>query len=124
MHFSNKPVLQFRSYSDDQIIHESNHRRTKSSQSVDLFSLVIPPNHDSSLSSLICPICSLPMIKPILLPCQHTFCFKCIKNNQQIRVGSSPIHSNSCLLSNDNQIKSVILVYNDKVKTSLFKEEK
>jgi hypothetical protein len=47
------------------------------------------------------------MLKPTLLPCQHTFCFKCIQNNQQIRVGSSPAQSNNCLLSNDNHTKLI-----------------
>ena len=108
MHFYNKSFIQFRSYSDEQIAHHSNHRRSNSSQSADLFTLVIPKNHDSSLSSLICPICSLPMMKPTLLPCQHTFCFKCIQNNQQIRVGSLPVQSNNCSSSNDNsQMKSI-----------------
>jgi hypothetical protein len=46
-------------------------------------------------------------MKPTLLPCKHTFCFKCIQNNQQIRPGSLPCHSNNGFLSNDNQTKII-----------------
>jgi len=102
---NNDSLIQFRSYSHEEILRKPTHHRSDSANSVDLFTLVNPINNDSLLSSLICSICSLPMMKPTKLPCQHTFCFKCIKNNQQIRSGSLPIHSNNCSLSNDNQIK-------------------
>jgi hypothetical protein len=46
-------------------------------------------------------------MKPRLLPCQHTFCFKCLQNNQQSRTSSLPIHSNNCLLSNDDSTKLI-----------------
>jgi hypothetical protein len=107
LYHSNNSFIQFRSYSHEEILHKSSHRRSDSNNSVDLFTLVIPKNNDSSLSSLICSICSLPMMKPTSLPCQHTFCFKCLQNHQQIRAISLPIHSNNSLLSNDNQTKSI-----------------
>jgi hypothetical protein len=100
---NNNSLIQFRSYSHEAILHKSTHHRSDSANSVDLFTLVNPTDNGSLLSTLICSICSLPMMKPTKLPCQHTFCFKCIKNNQQIRSGSLPIHSNNYL--NDNQIK-------------------
>ena len=104
---SNNSLIQLRSHSQEKIIHTPDHRRSNSSHSVDLFTLVIPTTHGSSLSSLLCPICSLPMMKPTLLPCQHTFCFKCLQNTQQIRPGSLPILSNNSLSSNDNQIRII-----------------
>ncbi|CAF0759919.1 unnamed protein product [Adineta steineri] len=89
-------MIQFRSQSQEAFVHKSNHRRSNSSQSAaDLFTLVIPSNNGSSVSPLLCPICSLPMMKPTLLPCQHTFCYKCLQN----------LHNSS--IPNDNQIKLI-----------------
>jgi len=99
--------FQFRSFSQEQIRYKPNHHRSDSAHSVDLFKLIIPTDTDSSFSSLICPICSLPMMKPTLLPCQHTFCFKCIQNHQQIRPGSLPIHSTNEYLTNDHRTKLI-----------------
>ena len=98
--------VQFRSHSHEQILPKSNHRRMDSNQSIDLFNLNPPKPNDSTFSSLICSICSSPMIKPTLLPCQHTFCYKCLEKNQQIRPGSLPDHCNTnCLLNNQNSTK-------------------
>ncbi|CAF3754720.1 unnamed protein product [Rotaria magnacalcarata] len=93
----------FRSYSHGQITHNANHRRNSSTHSIDIFNLIVPTNTNSTLSHLICSICSLPMMKPTILPCQHSFCFKCIQSSQQTRSSSVPIHSNHCLLSSINQ---------------------
>lgn len=100
--------LQFRSHSHEQILPKSTHRRMDSNQSIDLFNLNPPKPNDSSFSSLICSICSSPMIKPTLLPCQHTFCYKCLENTQQIRPGSLPEQFNTnCLLTNQNYTKII-----------------
>lgn len=107
IYHSYNSFLQYRSYSHEQIRHKSSHHRSDSSNSVDLFTLINPTNNGSSLSPLICSICSLPMIRPTLLPCQHTFCFNCLQNNQQLRPGSLPIHSHSSSLINDHHTKLV-----------------
>lgn len=105
-----KSFLQFRSLSQEKIVQSPVHHRSDSTQSVDLFSLIVPSNHgsSSSLSSLLCPICLLPMMKPKLLPCHHTFCLKCLENIQQTRPGSLPGNSTNYLLSHENQIKTIV----------------
>ncbi|CAF3640986.1 unnamed protein product [Rotaria sordida] len=97
----------YRRYSHNDTLHSPSHCRSNSANSVDVFNLIVPSNSDSTLSQLKCPACSLPMTRPTVLPCQHTFCFQCIKNNQEIRSSSLPTPSNSCLLSNINQ-KTII----------------
>ncbi|UJR29158.1 hypothetical protein I4U23_010372 [Adineta vaga] len=99
--------LQFRSYSQEKLLEPTNQCRSDSTHSVDLFSLVVPANHDSSLSSLLCSICSLPMMRPKLLPCQHTFCHTCLEDIQQTRPGSLPTHSTNSLSLIDNQVKTI-----------------
>lgn len=101
-------LLQFRSHSHEQILHKSNHQRTNSNQSIDVFKLTLPQMNDSAFSSLICSICLSPMIKPTLLPCQHTFCYRCIENQQQIRPGSLPEQSSqTCLFNEKNSMKII-----------------
>ncbi|CAF3992945.1 unnamed protein product [Rotaria sp. Silwood2] len=106
--FKLKKSESLRRYSHEDILHSPSHRRNNSANSVDVFNLIVPTNSDSVLSQLTCPICSLPMINPTVLPCQHTFCFQCIKNNQEARSNSLPMHSNNCLLSNTDK-KAVII---------------
>ena len=96
--------IQFRSHSDEQLLLNTAHRR---SQSIDLFSLVIPRDETSSFSSLTCSICLSPMIRPTSLPCQHTFCFECLANHQHIRSGSLPMNSHHCLTNKENESRTI-----------------
>ena len=95
-------LLQSRSYSQ-KILPNSNHSRSLSLPSTDIFTLTTPKINDSFLSSLICPICLLPMLKPTLLPCQHTFCFNCINNSKIVRSSSLPISSANPFMSHSNE---------------------
>ena len=97
----NHSLSQSRSYSQE-ILHKSYHHRSYSLHSADIFTLTIPKINDS-LSSLICSICSLPMLKPMVLPCQHIFCFNCINNSKKVRSNSLLIYSTNSFVSCSNQ---------------------
>ncbi|CAF1127835.1 unnamed protein product [Rotaria sp. Silwood1] len=90
-------TTRFRRHSHADILHSPSHRRSNSARSVDIFNLVVPTNSDSTLSQLICPMCSLPMKRPTILPCKHTFCFQCIENKHHVHASSAPTHLNNYL---------------------------
>ncbi|XP_044723897.1 TRAF-type zinc finger domain-containing protein [Hirsutella rhossiliensis] len=49
----------------------------------DLYALVYVSDPDSSL---LCPICHDPLVDPVTTPCDHTFCYRCLRRS----IASSP----------------------------------
>ena len=63
---------------------------TSSLDTVDLRSLEYVSEYDSHL---MCPICHVPFISPIVLECDHTFCTSCY---DQYRDGATIVQQDSC----------------------------
>lgn len=63
---------------------------TESSRSVDLRNLEYVSEYDSHL---MCPICHVPFINPIVLECDHTFCDSCY---EQYRSGTPLVQQDQC----------------------------
>ncbi len=57
---------------------------------LDLRSLEYAEDYDSHL---MCPICHVPFVDPVVLECDHTFCESCL---EEYRAGGHDDHSNRC----------------------------
>lgn len=52
--------------------------RSRVRELVDMQTLTYPGPFDDNL---LCPICKVPFVTPVTTPCDHTFCFDCIKQS-------------------------------------------
>lgn len=54
--------------------------RSRVRELVDFAALNYPEDVDDNL---LCPICKMPFVAPVTTPCDHTFCFDCIKQSAE-----------------------------------------